>query len=174
MIHDIHGLKVIEHFRYPLWYDAVLIGALALLIFFVWSFYKKRRRVQPAVVVETSTRAADEVALEALTRLKKGDDFKEGHERHFHFRLSEIFRHYLEGRFHFHASDLTTEEIIARLSLLQNLSLSAEQKEMIRRVLEEMDGVKFASDRLGREAGLFLLEEIESFVQKTRESLVTV
>ena len=96
------------------------------------------------------------------------DIFQKKGEKHFHFRLSEIFREYLEGRFSFGATDMTTEEILKRLSDFADFDSA--QKATIGNLLEETDKVKFADMLLGKTTGDQLVKEAETFVDETKKS----
>ena len=65
--------------------------------------------------------------------------------RRFHFRISEVIRAYVEGRWGLNATDLTTEEILLQLAGLDDLP--AAEGARLAGFLRATDRVKFAEHR---------------------------
>ena len=91
----------------------VSLAGLVLLILIGGGiyFYRIRQRKNTA----PPARPAHEVALEDIDQLRKEELIKKGVYQEHYFRLSEIFRRYLERRFRFQAIEQTTEEILPAL-----------------------------------------------------------
>ncbi|MZH05695.1 MAG: hypothetical protein F3743_09905 [Nitrospinae bacterium] len=140
---DIKDIKPIAKISAPwahyIWKILAILGLLALG-YFLW---KKRERNKPAVKTESTVMLTPEQkALKELQELKKQEMMKLGRIQEHFFELSEIFRRYLENRFHFPAQEWTTEEII---TYLKNFSeLNDNQKLKAKTILIESDKVKFA------------------------------
>jgi hypothetical protein len=160
---DIRDLKPLRQLRSgPPW---MLIGggaaALALLVaaggWLVW-----RRRRRPAVPPPPP----HEVAFAALDELR-GTDFADAEAvRRYYFRLSEVVRAYVEGRFGLNATDLTTEEILLRLAGLAELA--PEQRQHLAGFLTATDRVKFAAHEPAAGEIAEVYEQALSFVEATR------
>ncbi|MFH1139207.1 MAG: hypothetical protein V1816_24255 [Pseudomonadota bacterium] len=140
---------------------AVAAGLLlaALVAGLVWLLRRRRKKAaQPPPPVEAHILAAGE--LESLT----------GHiglitPREFYFRLSAIFRSYLEGRYLFPALEMTTEELLPRLeSLPIDPPLLAEIKAQSRRA----DPVKFAGFSVDSDIMSGDLRLVRRFVAETK------
>ena len=90
--------------------------------------------------------------------------------RRYYFALSEIVRAYVEGRWGWNATDLTTEEIFDALETRR--SIAAEHQEKLRHFLLATDRVKFAAYEPSAEEIRDSYEEALSFVESTRPSEV--
>jgi hypothetical protein len=158
---DIRDLKPLQ--PPPSHFPWVWIGAGAAVLLLagaaVWLLRRRRRAQAPPV-------PPHEVAFEALRALK-GTDFSDPEAvRRFHFRISEVLRAYVEGRFGLNATDLTTEEILPRLGEVQGLP--AAEAESLCRFLLATDRVKFADHRPTAEEVQQTWERALSFVEATR------
>lgn len=139
---------------------AIAAGAL-LLAALGWWWWRRRSRRPAAPPVPPH-----EVAFQALDELR-GSDFDDPEAvRRFHFAISEVVRVYIEGRWGLNATDLTSEEIIARLSQLSGLA--GEQAVSLRRFLLDTDQVKFADHEPTREEIHQTYERALGFVEATR------
>ena len=147
---DIKDIKPIAKISAPwahyIWKILAILGLLALG-YFLW---KKRERNKPAVKTESTVMLTPEQkALKELQELKKQEMMKLGRIQEHFFELSEIFRRYLENRFHFPAQEWTTEEIITHL---KNFSeLNDNQKLKAKTILIESDKVKFAKAKADKD-----------------------
>jgi len=143
---ELEGLKDIKP---PVYFPAdyfifILIAAVILLAaaaFLIARFLKKRKKEGPAPALEVR-RPAHEIAYEALEELRAKDLPSSGRVKEYYFELSDIARHYLEGRFSIKAPEMTTEEF---LYFLQGSSaLSGAHKGLLTQFLNHCDMVKFA------------------------------
>lgn len=175
---DIRDIKGLEHFSYSPIYYIIPALLLACLIYFAWRLYKKRReRINIETILPPSP---DEVALRELDLLRNEDYFEEIGEKLFNFRLSEIFRNYLEGRYEFPASEMTSEEIVSYIEK-KNLGIrtnnqdskNEEQeirlKEVVKKILVETDKVKFAKFRPGKKVAMGLTDNAIKFINETKK-----
>ncbi len=158
-IADILGLKPLEAFQYPFYYYAggALLGLLGLALM-VWAVRKFLLTGTEKVAPSLPPEPLQVVIFRRLEQLKKNLAETPADLKLVHFGLSEIFRDYLEGRYHFPASDWTTEEILAHL-----------QDESIRKILTKTDEVKFAKGQADSSQLAALIQEAISFVEMTCE-----
>jgi hypothetical protein len=155
-IHDIKGLVPVPHSLWWLWLLlAVIAGAAAI------SWVLNRRRTEVAASVEPPPSPYD-VAMRALQRLREDQPPVE----QFYMRLSDIVRHYLEGRFSLRAPERTTEEFLYEVS--QNGTLSTAHKELLGTFLQESDLVKFARHQPQPADQQRVFAAAERFVEETR------
>ena len=154
-IRDIKGLVPVPHEWWWLWLLLTLVvGGLVM-----W-FWKRRK---PTTATETvAPPSAYEVALRALQRLREENPPVE----QFYTRLSDIVRHYLEGRFSLRAPERTTEEFLYEVS--QNGTLSQMHKELLGAFLQESDLVKFARHQPDSADQQRAFAAAERFVEETR------
>lgn len=147
--------------------EAAMAGAIAILalgFYLARRYLDKRRRAAPEPVP-----MPEEAALRELARLKNFNFRDTESIRGLHFELSEVFRKYLQDRFHFPAVDWTTEEIDPYIR--KNLMIDRAMKEASSNFLRDTDRVKFAKhlpdlSEIGRE-----FEIAEQFIHNTKETL---
>ena len=130
------------------------IVALGVIACWLW------RRKKPTTATETvAPPTAFEVALAALQRLREENPPTE----QFYTQLSDIVRHYIEGRFGLRAPERTTEEFLIEASL------PAQHMTLLGAFLQESDLVKFARLRPSDEDRQRAFEAAEKFVRETVE-----
>ena len=137
---DIRALKPLRRVRRgPPWlWIAGGLAALALAAGAAWRWYRRPRPAAPPVPPHVLAFGE----LEAL----RGSDFDDpAAVRRFHFRISEIVRAYVEGRWGLNATDLTSEEIVPQLAGLADLP--AAEAARLAEFLRATDRVKFAEHR---------------------------
>ncbi|MCX8043252.1 MAG: hypothetical protein N3B18_03905 [Desulfobacterota bacterium] len=100
-------------------------------------FIRRRNRHRQAI-----NKTPHEIVYEALERLQRENLIERGKVREYYFKLSEIFRHYIEHRFSIPAVEQTTQELIP--AIMSCPEISAKTKSLIREVLAQADMVKFA------------------------------
>ncbi len=82
------------------------------------------------------------IALEEIEKLKSEHLIEKGIVREYYFRLSDIFRHYIENRFSIPAVEQTTQELLPEIMRLDAMHTTA--KSGARDFLHHSDMVKFA------------------------------
>jgi len=140
---DIHDVKppVALPFDYLflIWILAAILAALSA--WFWWTFYrrgkprKEKKVFAPPVIPWVE-------ALRLLEELRAENLPAAGKIKEYYSRLSDIARHYIEGRFAIRAPEMTTEEFLS--SLRDAAVLASAQKEVLRDFLICCDMVKFA------------------------------
>lgn len=100
-------------------------------------YYRKRKKK-----VEALKKPAHIIALEEIEKLKSEHLIEKGIVREHYFRLSDIFRHYIENRFSIPAVEQTTQELLPEIMCLEAMQASA--KSGARDFLHHSDMVKFA------------------------------
>jgi len=153
---------------------ALSIAGLLLLVIIIGGtyFYRTRYRKTKA----TPPRPAHELALKELDRLQKEGLIARGIYKEHYFKISEIFRRYLEKRFHFQAVEKTTEEILPEILNLKGFEQTV--KGSAKTFLYHTDLVKFAKhipdteevDREHQEAVNFINDTKEEEVPKSQSS----
>jgi hypothetical protein len=113
---------------------------------------------------------AHELAFKELDQLKKEDLISRGIYKEHYFKLSEIFRRYLERRFHFQAVEQTTEEILP--ALLNLKGVDEKEKGTAQQFLHQTDLVKFAKHIPHADEVEHEHQEAINFIHKTKEEPV--
>lgn len=158
-IHDIKGLVPVPQ---SLWW---LLTLLAVAVIGVVAWLLWRRRKPAANVTVAPPPLPNEVALQALRRLWEEQPDVEV----FYTRISDIVRHYLEGRFLLHAPDRTTEEFLSEVS--RDHTLSEDHQRLLAEFLQESDLVKFAKVRPGQPDMKRAYDAAENFVRDTQPQM---
>jgi hypothetical protein len=169
-IRDIKPLASIER-SYTMLLSLSIAGVV-LLALITGGIYFYRAKYQKTKAIPS--RPAHELALEELDLLQKKELIAKGIYKEHYFSLSEIFRKYLERRFHFQAVEKTTEELLPEILDLKEFD--QEIKDTAKKFLQHTDLVKFAKhtpdmqevDQEHQEAVDFIKETKEKPVQNPR------
>lgn len=163
-IRDIKGLAAIP--LLPWWAWCLLIGALLTVAIVAWWLWRRRRKPSTHPVSADADLSPYDLARRALEELHGSGLLTAGTAAPLYIRLSDIVRHYLEGRFFLRAPERTTEEFLQDAANRSNLT--AEQRAMLASFLAESDLVKFA--RLQPSSGdrQRAFEAAQAFVEQTR------
>jgi len=118
-------------------------GAVAVLIIILAAWilirrWKKKDRQNASDVTAMIYKSPEEEILAGLEALEKN---RPGQPALFYFRLSALFRHYLQRRFNVDALEMTTEELLPHMS---GLDFDRETLTGLKAFLKFGDQVKFA------------------------------
>lgn len=136
-VRDVKGPVAVPRDYRPLWWalaGCALLAGLGVALYRVLNRARRRPAAPP--------RPADEVALEALARLRTARLLETGAYEPYYVRLSGIVRTYLEGRFHLRAPEMTTEEFLQAAQRAPQLAPA--HRSLLSQFLTEADLVKFA------------------------------
>ncbi|NOY53386.1 MAG: hypothetical protein GXP58_07155 [Deltaproteobacteria bacterium] len=163
---DIHEIKPLEPAGFYLPIPFLIAAGLLLLALLVVVFLRQRRKKRADLPFVEAVRSPREEAEEALNKLAASGLIEKGEFKKYCFRLSEIFRRYLERRFRFPAVESTSEEIRHNLN-----TLPAEEKlkEEVRLFLRNTDRVKYAGHQAEREEIDGETERVRTFVALTSQ-----
>jgi len=141
--------------------SALLIAAVVVLL----RLSNRKRAEGPRVPPPPPPRPADEVALEALAKLRAEDPIAAGALKVHYTELSTILRAYLGGRYGFESLELTFDELFDALRARRTPGLDLVRLETL---LFTADQVKFAKFVPLAEDGYAALETAEQIVRTTR------
>lgn len=132
------------------------IGGFALIATIMLILYLTRKKKNlPVIPSFTRQLLPHEKVLEQLAELGRRKPWMHGELREYHIAMTEILRAWIVERYHIHAREMTTGEIISTLHS-KRVDSSAVMK--LERVLRTADMVKFAK-------GIPEMEENESCLQ---------
>jgi len=105
--------------------DWILIGLIILLLFllsvagyFLYRYYRKKKNLREKIIPEFII-PSHEIALARLSDLEQKKLWQNGFVKEYHSEVTEIVRQYFESRFKFGALEMTSSEILAVLSYLE-------------------------------------------------------
>ena len=160
---DVRGVKppvaVPRDYTPLLWLAAGVLG-LAAIGALLYQFLNRSRRAAAA-----PPRPPEEIALEALNRLRSARLLEKEEFAEFYVRLSSIVRAYLEGRFDLRAPEMTTEEFLQIAQ--RSPQLNAAHRSALAQFLSEADLVKFARYRPSAEDAERAYAAARQFVEST-------
>jgi hypothetical protein len=163
-IRDIKGLVPLPHSWWWLWALLVVAAVAAAL----WLYLRRRSKTETVSAGPPPSPYA--VAIQALRQLLDENLMGRGEVDAFYTRLSDIVRHYLEGRFGLRAPERTTEEFLYEIA--RDSALAPEHQALLGLFLQEADLVKFARFRPGLADMKRAFDAAERFVRETGTVLV--
>lgn len=133
--------------------------ALAVVLALLWWLRRRRLRSTPETVP-----TPHELAFARLEALRATDFTDLVQLRRYYYELSAVLREYVEGRFALNATDLTSQEIRARLD---EIGLDRDQEKKLDDFFDATDGVKYAAQVPSERAVESVYEAVLSFVEET-------
>jgi uncharacterized protein YqgQ len=131
-------------FDYIFLYSILAIALIIVIALYMgYKAWKKKQEKGYIFVAPPKPRPAHEIALKELKELFASDLLERQQFKIFYSRLSEILRKYLEDRYYILALEETTFEILNDLKK----HLKDEHHQMLAKILEQADLVKFAKHK---------------------------
>jgi hypothetical protein len=124
-------------------YPYVLLVVFAsLLVWFIVYYIRKKGKKQPLLSRPKIEEPPHVIALRELERLKSAKLWQRKETKLYYSQLTEIIRRYIEARFGIMAMEQTTDEIMIEFEGQE--ILSEEDYQLLRKMLDQADLVKFA------------------------------
>jgi hypothetical protein len=140
-LRDIKPLMALSYGVPTLVVVLVLAAAVALALGWLWRWWRKRRPVKGEAGPVVAAEAPELRAHRELTRLHDAVSAMSLARQRYFFGISEVLRTYVEARFAFNATDLTTYEIHQQLG---HTGVPAEPGAELLALLAQADAIKFA------------------------------
>jgi hypothetical protein len=122
------------------WLILALLVAGGILLY--RHYLKKKRARLPVIPKPVKPRIPPHTkALDALEQLRQKKLWQGGRIKEYHSEITDILRHYIEGRYNIMAVEMTTTEIIAAAELHQ---VPSQARNKLQSIFERADLVKFA------------------------------
>ncbi|MBG83015.1 MAG: hypothetical protein CMJ40_00545 [Phycisphaerae bacterium] len=148
---------------WPLWtWGLFLLGIIAVIA--IGTLFIRGRGLQK--ITELSP---EEQARRDLQNLESSGLLEQQALQPFYFRLTDILRHYIEGRFGLQAPRSTTAEFLNEMG--HSRMLTIEQQQTLSQFLRSADMVKFARHEPPAETGHAALQQARFFVDETAPSV---
>lgn len=161
-------------FRLWLW---IVLGLLVLLFSATALYFFIFRKKKLSAEEERKKLPPFERAIQDLKDLQNSKYLIESQHKAYYTRLTDIVKEYLEDEVHILAKESTTDELLAKVTALQQtgkLHLSEETINNLKRVLQNADLVKFAKSKPSDNNAEYDRETIERVVIKTKEAIPIV
>ena len=147
----------------PLSGSVVLIIALCLLIPYLLGRYHDNKPILRRVTIAPKL-PPHQVALQEMDRIKSEKSWQKDDVKQYYTELTDALRQYMEARFGFNAMEMTSDEIIEKLSEQPDKEWIGELRELF----QMSDLVKFAKFKpLINENDMNLINAID-FINKTK------
>ncbi|RAV29599.1 hypothetical protein DN748_08075 [Sinomicrobium soli] len=154
--------------RFLLW---GLLGALVIAAAVYWFFIRKKPLTEEE---KEALLPPFDRALLGLKKLEESRYLIQSQYKEYYSELTHIVREYLEEEIHISAMESTTEELVAKLEMLQEagkLKLEKSTIDNFKAVLQKADLVKFARSRPDTRVAEEDRKIIEHVVVRTREAI---
>ena len=161
-------------FRLWLW---IVLGLVVLLFSATALYFFIFRKKKLSAEEERKKLPPFERAIQDLKDLQNSKYLIESQHKAYYTRLTDIVKEYLEDEVHILAKESTTNELLAKVTALQQtgkLHLSEETINNLKRVLQNADLVKFAKSKPSDNNAEYDRETIERVVIKTKEAIPIV
>ena len=171
-IRDIRSVWAVSYgildvlWEYKVWIAAGIM--LAYLLTGAVCYWQKKRRQkaeQPEPEVLAPVVPPHEIALQAISEMRRDKPWRNERYEPFFTRLNRVFRQYLEDRFRIEALENTSGEILRDL---QHRISDRNLLDELKASLNLTDMVKFARETASESSCERSLELIENLVQRTR------
>ncbi|MEE2907846.1 MAG: hypothetical protein VX527_08430 [Planctomycetota bacterium] len=157
-LRDIRGhVQMID--PWPAWVWAAIV-IVALVLIAIITILIRGRGLQ-----ELAALSPEEQARRDLASLEASGLLQQKQVQPFYFRLTDILRHYIEGRFGLQAPRSTTAEFL--LEMGHSSVLNNSQQDALSQFLRAADMVKFARHEPTPETGREALSQARLFVEET-------
>ena len=124
---------------YEFWTLLLINIILAVIAYFLYQRIKKNHPITKRVVI-TPPSPAHKTALEHFAKIKTKTPESEDEIKQYYDEITDVLRQYIEARFLINAKELTTQEIIDKLTDTNHADALRE----LREILTKADLVKFA------------------------------
>ena len=159
-LRDIRGpVQMIDPWPAWVWGGIVLVALLAIGLA---TLVIRGRGLQ-----EIAALSPEEQARRDLLALESSGLLESKQVQPFYFRLTDILRHYIEGRFGLQAPRSTTPEFLVEMG--RNSVLTTPQQDVLGQFLRAADMVKFARHEPTPETGREALAQARHFVDETAQ-----
>lgn len=173
----LYDIKPIQDVKKPFtsygWILTIIAAVLLLLIVAFVYFVFIRKKKFPFLQTQKKLPPFDR-AIQDLKELQNSKYLIQSQHKEYYTRLTDIVKAYLEEEVHILAKESTTDELLAKINLLQEkgkLNLNQETITNLKRVLQTADLVKFAKNKPSDDNAEYDRETIENVVIKTKEAI---
>lgn len=148
--------RELKDIKYPIYFPfdygffismGLLVILVGVLIYLAYKLWKRRQEKGYLFSPPPPPRPAHEIALQALDELFRSDWLENRQYKAFFSRLSEIIRHYLEGRYFVAAMEQTTTDILTIMPRYESDPILLNKLEQILRLSDVVKFAKYIPDQ---------------------------
>ena len=146
-----------------IWFILGGIVVLALVIFAVWYYLRKKKDTKPAP--KGPQESLQDYTLRLLTALEGRQLWQKNQVKDYYVELTDIVRTYIEQRFNTQALELTTEEILAKAQLVKDMQ---PHYDILFQILQTGDLAKFAKFQPLPQEHIDAMDKAKEFISTSR------
>ena len=141
-IRDIAGSFSEPYTFWEIFRWVLLVLGIALIVWVITYVIKRYKAKEPIITLPKAPPVpADECALKALENLRIRQLWQQGKVKEYHTELTDILRQYMEKRYGFNSTEMTSDQT---LEAFENHGGSQDSASILRQILQTADMVKFA------------------------------
>lgn len=153
----------LRNHKWILWLG--IITGLIIIGGLIWYFFLRRKNIGP-IAVPVPLKSLHERMTERLQQLQSKQLWQKGQLKTYYSELTDILRDYLEERYHMHAHESTSDEIVEQLERHPDTRAHASN---IRYLLNLADMAKFAKSQPLADENTRAFDHVLNFIEQTRE-----
>ena len=150
----------------------IILAILLLLLIGAMGIFLYRRRQDQVIDEPTETRPkqpAHEIAYQRLNEIEQKKLIEAGKIKPYHTEVSDTIRCYITDRFGITALELTTRDLLQRLSVQKEISI--DQFQRVEHFFASCDLVKFARNQPSKAESHIRMTEVREFIGYTKQML---
>lgn len=144
---------------------ALACVGLGVGLYYLIRYIMRQQKGEMTIKPSEPKRPAEEIALEALDRIKQEKIWQNGQIKQYHTQLTDVLRTYIAQRYDFSSNEKTSDEILREMKI--RLQDNRELYNQLQKMLQLADLVKFAKWRTTPDENEVSLKIAYDFVHQT-------
>lgn len=144
---------------------ALACVGLGVGLYYLIRYIMRQQKGEMTIKPSEPKRPAEEIALEALDRIKQEKIWQNGQIKQYHTQLTDVLRTYIAQRYDFSSNEKTSDEILREMKI--RLQDNRELYNQLQKMLHLADLVKFAKWRTTPDENELSLKIAYDFVHQT-------
>ncbi|MBP3586146.1 MAG: hypothetical protein J6J29_01465 [Paludibacteraceae bacterium] len=144
---------------------ALACVGLGVGLYYLVRYIMRQQKGEMTIKPSEPKRPAEEIALEALDRIKQEKIWQNGQIKQYHTQLTDVLRTYIAQRYDFSSNEKTSDEILREMKI--RLQDNRELYNQLQKMLQLADLVKFAKWRTTPDENELSLKIAYDFVHQT-------
>lgn len=144
---------------------ALACVGLGVGLYYLIRYIMRQQKGEMTIKPSEPKRPAEEIALEALDRIKQEKIWQNGQIKQYHTQLTDVLRTYIAQRYDFSSNEKTSDEILREMKI--RLQDNRDLYNQLQKMLQLADLVKFAKWRTTPDENELSLKIAYDFVHQT-------